>query len=212
MHDPRSSLASTRHRTEAPAGSEAHCLHTGFPLPRGLPGSGRSYVSSTSVLRLRTTPGDGGHKGRKMVGRASKSRPSTVPQASPRQLRCHSAYVCAETTAILSEGGYSAYFPHTGCGRNSVVEPRGNHAIAHRISPGHTRACAHQSSAAPPRHRTTIRWPMPAFKSRNPREVLPAGIPCGHAACRCHWSGRRDLNPRPFAWQANALPLSYSRP
>ena len=25
------------------------------------------------------------------------------------------------------------------------------------------------------------------------------------------WSGRRDLNPRPFAWQANALPLSYSR-
>jgi hypothetical protein len=25
------------------------------------------------------------------------------------------------------------------------------------------------------------------------------------------WSGRRDLNPRPSAWQADALPLSYSR-
>ena len=24
-------------------------------------------------------------------------------------------------------------------------------------------------------------------------------------------SGRRDLNPRPFPWQGNALPLSYSR-
>ena len=120
--------------------------------------------------------------------------------------------VCAETAMILPADGYSAYFPHTGCGRNSVVEPRGNHAIAHRISPGHTRASACQRLAAPPRHRTTIRWPMPAFKSRNPREVLPAGIPCAHGPCRCHWSGRRDLNPRPFAWQANALPLSYSRP
>ncbi len=25
------------------------------------------------------------------------------------------------------------------------------------------------------------------------------------------WSGRRDLNPRPSAWQADALPLSYAR-
>ena len=25
------------------------------------------------------------------------------------------------------------------------------------------------------------------------------------------WSGRRDSNPRPSAWEADALPLSYSR-
>ena len=25
------------------------------------------------------------------------------------------------------------------------------------------------------------------------------------------WSGRRDLNPRPTAWEADALPLSYTR-
>src|SRR5258708_36260775 len=25
------------------------------------------------------------------------------------------------------------------------------------------------------------------------------------------WSGRRDLNPRPTAWEADALPLSYPR-
>ena len=26
------------------------------------------------------------------------------------------------------------------------------------------------------------------------------------------WSGRWDSNPRPSAWEADALPLSYSRP
>ena len=26
------------------------------------------------------------------------------------------------------------------------------------------------------------------------------------------WSGRRDSNPRPTAWKAVTLPLSYSRP
>ena len=26
-----------------------------------------------------------------------------------------------------------------------------------------------------------------------------------------NWSGRRDLNPRPTAWEADALPLSYTR-
>ena len=25
------------------------------------------------------------------------------------------------------------------------------------------------------------------------------------------WSGRRDLNPRPSAWEADTLPLSYAR-
>src|SRR5210317_1268440 len=26
-----------------------------------------------------------------------------------------------------------------------------------------------------------------------------------------YWSGKRDLNPRPSAWEADTLPLSYSR-
>src|SRR5207249_1219946 len=26
------------------------------------------------------------------------------------------------------------------------------------------------------------------------------------------WSGQRDLNPRPSAWEADTLPLSYARP
>jgi hypothetical protein len=29
--------------------------------------------------------------------------------------------------------------------------------------------------------------------------------------CDETWSGRRDSNPRHFAWEANALPLNYSR-
>jgi hypothetical protein len=38
---------------------------------------------------------------------------------------------------------------------------------------------------------------------------------CKKRAAFCagvQWSGRRDLNPRPSAWQADALPLSYTRP
>ncbi len=29
--------------------------------------------------------------------------------------------------------------------------------------------------------------------------------------CNFKWSGKRDSNPRPSAWKADALPLSYSR-
>src|SRR6266853_145010 len=28
---------------------------------------------------------------------------------------------------------------------------------------------------------------------------------------RGNWSGQRDLNPRPSAWEADTLPLSYAR-
>jgi hypothetical protein len=36
--------------------------------------------------------------------------------------------------------------------------------------------------------------------------------PCSRVACRtAAWSGRRDSNPRPTAWKAVTLPLSYSR-
>jgi hypothetical protein len=42
-----------------------------------------------------------------------------------------------------------------------------------------------------------------------------AGVPCTLFVFLnspfSHWSGKRDLNPRPSAWKADALPLSYSR-
>src|SRR3990172_10631072 len=55
-----------------------------------------------------------------------------------------------------------------------------------------------------------------------PAECLCSGVrgflllcfPCavfGGVARRGFWSGRWDLNPRPSAWEADALPLSYTR-
>ena len=38
----------------------------------------------------------------------------------------------------------------------------------------------------------------------------PAGLPGPLGPFRS-WSGKRDSNPRPSAWKADALPLSYSR-
>ncbi len=52
--------------------------------------------------------------------------------------------------------------------------------------------------AMPPRTHTAA--------AKQGRAGLAAGSPSS-----CRWSGRRDLNPRPPAWQADALPLSYSR-
>ena len=54
------------------------------------------------------------------------------------------------------------------------------------------------------------------------RKETAAGKPLIHrrkkraGQCRARlrgnrWSGRRDSNPQPSAWQADALPLSYSR-
>src|SRR5215213_2430019 len=34
---------------------------------------------------------------------------------------------------------------------------------------------------------------------------------CGGGGDKREWSGRRDSNPRPTAWKAVTLPLSYSR-
>ena len=34
---------------------------------------------------------------------------------------------------------------------------------------------------------------------------------CKALAESAEWSGRWDLNPRPSAWEADALPLSYTR-
>src|SRR5262245_47820499 len=38
----------------------------------------------------------------------------------------------------------------------------------------------------------------------------PACAPAGNPGKKS-WSGRRGLNPRPSAWEADALPLSYTR-
>ena len=46
---------------------------------------------------------------------------------------------------------------------------------------------------------------------------MPARTPRSRILDRCdvlpakNWSGKRDSNPRPSAWKADALPLSYSR-
>ncbi len=38
-----------------------------------------------------------------------------------------------------------------------------------------------------------------------------AAINCKGFICKLLWSGKRDLNPQPSAWEADTLPLSYSR-
>ena len=51
--------------------------------------------------------------------------------------------------------------------------------------------------------RGTLPW-------RPPQAVGPIRLSARRGGCG-RWSGRRDLNPRPSAWEADALPLSYSR-
>src|SRR5262249_30654790 len=50
----------------------------------------------------------------------------------------------------------------------------------------------------------------PPGQPRAPRSGHPRLEP--HADSSLQWSGKRDSNPRPPAWKAGALPLSYSRP
>ena len=38
-----------------------------------------------------------------------------------------------------------------------------------------------------------------------------AAINCKGFICKLLWSGKRDLNPQPSAWEADTLPLRYSR-
>ena len=49
----------------------------------------------------------------------------------------------------------------------------------------------------------------PPAPPRAPRSGHPRLEP--HADAPIQWSGKRDSNPRPPAWKAGALPLSYSR-
>ena len=51
-----------------------------------------------------------------------------------------------------------------------------------------------------------------ALLTLQPLNILRAGF-SPRGICLCNfWSGRRESNPRPTAWKAVTLPLSYSRP
>ena len=63
----------------------------------------------------------------------------------------------------------------------------------------------------------------PAWSARRPQRPLRGGelrlfrlirrgLKRRKPAWGAGWSGRRDSNPRPSAWEADALPLSYTRP
>src|SRR6267378_4276630 len=56
------------------------------------------------------------------------------------------------------------------------------------------------------------RWsPCPGL-NRRPRPYQGRALPTElHGRTDKVWSGKRDSNPRPPAWKAGALPLSYSR-
>src|SRR5712692_5356083 len=56
------------------------------------------------------------------------------------------------------------------------------------------------------------RWsPCPGL-NRRPRPYQGRALPSElHGPVPRTWSGKRDSNPRPPAWKAGALPLSYSR-
>src|SRR2546427_8300295 len=66
-----------------------------------------------------------------------------------------------------------------------------------------------------PRQPSRGRWsPCPGL-NRRPRpyqgRALPTELHGRDHSQRHTWSGKRDSNPRPPAWKAGALPLSYSR-
>src|SRR5262249_42900240 len=56
------------------------------------------------------------------------------------------------------------------------------------------------------------RRPRPSQGRALPRELQgPEWRPSSRPSRASRWSGKRDSNPRPPAWKAGALPLSYSR-
>ena len=58
-----------------------------------------------------------------------------------------------------------------------------------------------------------IRWPRRTFRAHSARNARRTPNPVSRSTptLRAAWSGRRDSNPRPTAWKAVTLPLSYSR-
>ena len=53
---------------------------------------------------------------------------------------------------------------------------------------------------------------MAAFSSPNSARFTTLIVACSKLIAFKLWSGRRESNPRPTAWKAVTLPLSYSRP
>jgi hypothetical protein len=56
-----------------------------------------------------------------------------------------------------------------------------------------------------------MRRPLAKSVSVAPRSTSPRGLPSAAPGGSEGWSGRRGSNPRPTAWKAVTLPLSYSR-
>src|SRR5262245_11273819 len=79
-------------------------------------------------------------------------------------------------------------------------------------APAPRRPAAHKSMSCAPQ-RAYLSWsPCPGL-NRRPRPYQGRALPTElHGRIRETWSGKRDSNPRPPAWKAGALPLSYSRP
>src|SRR5262249_41086808 len=50
-----------------------------------------------------------------------------------------------------------------------------------------------------------------AFNLQNQKAAAPISKFARRLCVYDCWSGRRGSNPQPLAWEANALPLSYSR-
>ena len=75
-------------------------------------------------------------------------------------------------------------------------------AAGGRRRAGRCPPCSRTGVHAPPRsHGMAKRWDGEALRiKKDPAEQ-------GHE----FWSGKRDLNPQPSAWEADTLPLSYSR-
>ncbi len=62
--------------------------------------------------------------------------------------------------------------------------------------------------------RDFLRWlePSTRFELVTPSLPRTCSTPELRGRLPINWSGRRDSNPRPTAWKAVTLPLSYSRP
>src|SRR5262249_2575553 len=112
---------------------------------------------------------------------------------------------------------------------SSVLLPTGlREGVSHprfRASPQEpVTGCAGDRTTSTSRRRLNENWsPCPGL-NRRPRpyqgRALPTELhgpdrqplcPLAKRARTNRWSGKRDSNPRPPAWKAGALPLSYSR-
>ena len=114
--------------------------------------------------------------------------PDRLPQRASRQWRCKRRNLGSSVPPVnrkLQENTTLRDWPGPGPG---FGVPRRNPLPGRRLGPG-------QPGVPASRQRGT---------GRGAHDLRPR--PIGR-----DWSGKRDSNPRPSAWKADALPLSYSR-